>query len=175
MKQQHAPLPAFSLELFPVAHVVVDAECRLAFATARAQELLGLGTDHLGRPIEALGLSAGELRLLVEQAHATREVLMRADVNRPSGDAGSRLLDIIAVPLRDRADAPLGTALIILDSRQVLADRELETANQELQGANEALEALNAQLQEANESLRERVGDLERRAASRKGEDTAAT
>jgi len=175
MKQQHAPLPALAVELFPVAHIVVDAEGRLAFANARAQEMLGVGTEHIGRPIEALGrlaMSAGELRLLVEQAHATKGALMRAAVQ--AGDAGPELLDIIAVALRDPADAPLGTAIIVLDSRQILADRELETANQELKAANEALEGLNAQLQEANESLRERVADLDRRAGARKGEGSTA-
>jgi len=177
MKQQHAPLPAFAVELFPVAHIVLDAEGRLVFANARAQETLGVGTEHIGRPIEALGMlsmSAGELRLLVEQAHATKGALMRTAVKRRSGDAGPELLDIIAVALRDPADAPLGTAIIVLDSRQILADRELETANEELKGANEALESLNAQLQEANESLQERVADLERSAGARKGEGSAA-
>lgn len=177
MKQQHAPLPAVQVELFPVAHIVVDAEGRLAFANARAQVMLGVGTQHIGQPIESLGMlsmSAGELRLLVEQAHATRSALMRAAVKRRAGDAGSEVLDIIAVPLRDAADAPLGTGIIVQGSRRVPADREIETANQELKGANEALESLNAQLQAANESLRERVADLERRAAGREGEGTAA-
>ena len=177
MKQQHAPLPAVPVELFPVAHVVLDAEGRLAFANARAQEMLGVGAEHIGQPIEALGtlsISAGELRRLVEQAHATRGALMRAAVKWRAGGAGPELLDIIAVPLRDRADEPLGTGIVMQDSRWAPADREIETANQELKGANEALESLNAQLQAANESLRERVADLERRAAGREDEGTAA-
>jgi two-component system CheB/CheR fusion protein len=177
MKQQHAPLPAVPVELFPVAHVVVDAEGRLAFANARAQEILGVGAEHIGQPLEALGMlsmGAGELRRLVEQAHATRGALMRVAVQRRAGGAGPELLDIIAVPLRDPADAPLGTAIIVQHSRQAPADREIETANQELKGANEALESLNAQLQAANESLRERLADLERRAAGREDEGTAA-
>ena len=177
MKQQHASLPDVPVELFPVAHIVVDAEGRLAFANARAQEMLGVGTEHIGQPIEALGMlsmSAGELRRLVEQAHAAKGALMRRAVNRRASDAGPGLLDIIAVPLRDPADAPLGTGIVVLDSLRVLADRELETANQELKGANEALESVNAQLQAANESLQERVADLEQRAAGRKGDGTAA-
>jgi PAS domain-containing protein len=169
MNQQRAPLPALAVELLPVAHLVVDAEYRLAFANARAQEMLGVGAEqHIGRPIEALdalAMSAGELRLLIEQAHAAKGPLMRTAVKRRAAHAGPERLDIIAVPLRDRDDAPLGTSLVVLDSLRVLADRELETANQELKGANEALEGVNAQLQSANESLQQRIADLERAGA----------
>lgn len=150
------------MELTPVAHIVLDAQGRLASANARAQEILGIGAGHIGQPVAALGVGTGELQLLAEHAHATKSVLMRTAVKRQAGEGGSQLLDIIAVPLSDQADASLGTGIIVLDTLRVLADRELETANQELKGANEALEHLNAQLQSANESLQQRISELER-------------
>jgi PAS domain-containing protein len=162
MKKQPAPLPA--MELIPVAHVVVDAGGRLAYANARAQEILGIGTDHIGQPIEVLGLGTGELELLVEHTQASKGAFMRAAVNQRARDGGSQTLDIIAIPLRDQADASLGTGIILL-CLQVAANKELETANEELKAANEALEHLNAQLQSAYESLKERLAaDLESRA-----------
>lgn len=155
MSQLGAPLRASAMDALPVARLVLTEDHRISDFNERAGAILGLEAADVGRPVDALaiGSGAGELRTLIEQAHACRQVLMRAAVKH----RGSQMLDIIAVPL------PPGTGLIVLDTPRVLADKELETANEELKGANEALEHLNAQLQAANESLRERIAELERR------------
>jgi hypothetical protein len=155
-------LPVSVADALPVAYLVLTAEQRISHFNDHARAMLRLEASDIGRSLDALAIisGAGELRRVIEQAHACKQVLMRAAVNHQ----GSQLpLDVIAMPLHERAHAPWGTALIVLDTLRALADKELSTANAELESANEALAQLNAQLQAANETLRERIAELEQR------------
>src|SRR5205085_2670451 len=76
-------------------------------------------------------------------------------------DGATQVLDIVAAPLYDDGQTPLGVAITFVDmtpysrlSEELQRSREeIQTANEELQSSNEELETTNEELQSSNEEL----------------------
>ena len=160
----------------PVAHVVVDAEGRLALANAAARRLFSIAADDLGRPLRELPMSFRPLDLLprLDQVRGERRPQAVAAVQHDTDvdGGGPRWYDVVFTPLGTIAGAVSITwldatvvARLQADVEQASQDREaafeelqstneeLETTNEELQSANEELETINEELQSTNEEL----------------------
>ena len=154
----------------PLAHIVVDAEGRLAFFNQRADGLFNLAQRDIGRPFQDLELSYRplELRAYIDQSIEERRPIWVRDVVsvRPGGE--KLHFDVHVVPLLDQA-TPLGVSVFFTDVtsyRQLqaeleFANRQLETAYEELQSTNEELETTNEELQSTVEELETTNEELE--------------
>jgi two-component system, chemotaxis family, CheB/CheR fusion protein len=170
-------LRADSLDVAPVAQLVVDRSGFVAMINERARALFGLGPAAVDRPFQDLELSyrPADIRSAIATAY---ETVQRVNVGRvtwrsPAGE--SVVLDIEVVPVSGASGTLLGasihfddvTELARLDeehARQKLqlelayeelqsTVEELETTNEELQSTNEELETTNEELQSTNEEL----------------------
>ena len=151
------------LESSPLARIVVDLNGILAHANQKARLLFTLNPKDIGRPLLDLELSYRpvELRSLIEQAYAERRAITLTSVERrfPNGDV--QYLDVIAMPLYDEGNNPLGVAIAFpdvsayhrLQEELQRAREEIQTASEELQSSNEELETTNEELQSSNEEL----------------------
>jgi two-component system CheB/CheR fusion protein len=152
-----------ALESSPLARIVVDLNGILANANQKARLIFTLNPKDIGRPLQDLELSYRpvELRFLIEQAYAERRAITLTSVERRFPNAEVQYLDIIATPLYDEANNPLGVAISFLDVSAYhrlqeelhRAREEIQTASEELQSSNEELETTNEELQSSNEEL----------------------
>jgi two-component system CheB/CheR fusion protein len=156
-------LHELALESSPIARVVVDLDGILAHANQKARLLFTLNPKDIGRPLQDLELSYRpvELRSLIEQAYTERRATMLTSVERRFPNAEIQYLDIIAAPLYDEGNNPLGVAISFSDMSAYhrlqeelqRAREEIQTASEELQSSNEELETTNEELQSTNEEL----------------------
>src|SRR5262245_6567643 len=147
----------------PLARFVVDANGTVVLVNQKARLLFSLGPKDVGRPLQDLEISyrPTELRSLIEQAYTERRTVTRANVERRFPDGDTHHLDVLAQPLIDDAQVPLGVAITVVDvtRSQKLQEElqrsreEIQTANEELQSSNEELETTNEELQSSNEEL----------------------
>ena len=129
----------------------------------KARLLFTLNAKDIGRPLQDLELSYRpvELRSLIEQAYAERRSITLTSVERRFPNTEVQYLDVIATPLYDEANNPLGVAIAFLDvsayhrlqEELQRAREEIQTASEELQSSNEELETTNEELQSSNEEL----------------------
>jgi two-component system, chemotaxis family, CheB/CheR fusion protein len=156
-------LQQLALESSPIARIVVDLNGILAHADQKARLLFTLNPKDIGRPLLDLELSYRpvELRSLIEQAYAERRAIALTSVERRFPNADVQYLDVIATPLYDEANNPLGVAISFpdvsayhrLQEELQRAREEIQTASEELQSSNEELETTNEELQSSNEEL----------------------
>jgi two-component system CheB/CheR fusion protein len=152
-----------ALEESPLARVIADANGTLVSANQRARVLFSLNPKDVGRPLKDLEISyrPADLRSLVEQAYAERRAVTQTSVERRFASGESQVLDIVAQPIFDDGQAPLGVSITFVDmTRYAKMQDELretreqvQTANEELQSSNEELETTNEELQSSNEEL----------------------
>ena len=152
-----------ALEESPVARIVVDANGALVVANQRARLIFSLNPKDVGRPLQELELSyrPADLRTLIEQAHHDRRPITLTAVERRLTERDSQYFDIIAQPLVDERQAPLGAAVTFLEVTRYQrlsedlrrAQEAVHTANQELRSSNEEVETTNEELQSSNEEL----------------------
>ena len=98
---------------------------------------------------------------MIEQAYAERRAITLTSVERRFPNADVQYLDIIATPLYDAGNNPLGMAVAFADvsayrrlqEELQRAREEIQTASEELQSSNEELETTNEELQSSNEEL----------------------
>jgi two-component system, chemotaxis family, CheB/CheR fusion protein len=156
-------LQELALESSPIARIVVDLNGILAHGNQKARLLFTLNAKDVGRPLQDLELSYRpvELRSLIEQAYAERRSITLTSVERRFPNTEVQYLDVIATPLYDEANNPLGVAIAFLDvsayhrlqEELQRAREEIQTASEELQSSNEELETTNEELQSSNEEL----------------------
>jgi len=150
-----------SVDVAPVALIVMDANGALVRANEQARILFGVTHRDIGRPLQDLEISyrPADLRSLIERAYAERRRLGQEGVERHVGK-DVQYLDLEVVPLYD-GGATLGVNVYFTDvtRQQRLGEalersrQDLETTNQELQSAQEELETTNEELQSSNEEL----------------------
>ena len=142
---------------------MVDLNGILAHGNQKARLLFTLNAKDIGRPLQDLELSYRpvELRSLIEQAYAERRSITLTSVERRFPNSEVQYLDVIATPLYDEANNPLGVTIAFLDvsayhrlqEELQRAREEIQTASEELQSSNEELETTNEELQSSNEEL----------------------
>ena len=148
----------------PLAQIAVDADGRLAMVNQRANTMLGLSDQDLGRPFQDLEILYRPLELRVQLAGVieTRAPAWLREVEWLRGGSPEPLyVDVQIVPLVDHTGAVLGASISFTDvtrARQLrveveIANRQLETAYEELQSTNEELETTNEELQSTVEEL----------------------
>ena len=147
----------------PIAQIAVGADGRLAMVNHRANGMLGLSDQDLGRPFQDLEVSYRplELRAHLAVVAESRMPLLLREVEWRRGSRDPAYLDVHLVPITDYVGQLLGTAISFTDvtpSRQLRAEveaanRQLETAYEELQSTNEELETTNEELQSTVEEL----------------------
>lgn len=151
-----------SVDAAPVAQIVVDANGSLARANEQARILFGVTPRDVGRPLQDLEISYRpvELRSLIEQAYAKRQVIRPGGVERRLGGEHVQYFDLEVAPLYD-GGTTLGVSVAYtdvthhrrLEDELARSRQDLEVANQELQSAQEELETTNEELQSSNEEL----------------------
>jgi two-component system CheB/CheR fusion protein len=156
-------LRQLAIDESPLARIIVDANGAVSFVNQKARLLFSLTPKDVGRQLQDLEISyrPTELRSLIEQAYAERRAVTRANVERRFPDGDTHHLEIIAHPLLDDSQNPLGVAITFIDvtRNQRLQEElqrsreEIQTANEELQSSNEELETTNEELQSSNEEL----------------------
>jgi two-component system CheB/CheR fusion protein len=160
----HYPeLLAGTLDLGPVAQVVVDRRGYVTGANRKARTLFRLETGDVGRPLRDLELSyrPADLRSALEDTYASgrRVELGRFTWSGAPGD--SVTLEISATPVSGVNEAILGATVSFEDVTEAArlrddherAKRSLETAYEELQSTVEELETTNEELHSTNEEL----------------------
>jgi len=156
-------LRELALEESPVARIVVDANGLLVLANARARVLFSINLKDIGRPLQDLEISyrPAELRGLIEHAYAERRAVTQAGVERRFQDGDPQSFDVVAAPLFDEGQTPIGVSVTFVDvtrysrlSQELQRSREeIQTTTEELQSSNEELETTNEELQSSNEEL----------------------
>jgi two-component system, chemotaxis family, CheB/CheR fusion protein len=156
-------LSELALEASPVARIVVDSNGNLAFADQKARLLFTLNPRDIGRPLQDLEISYRpvELRSLIEQAYAERRTVVLTGAERRFANGEVQYLDVIASPLYDDGNNPLGVSVSFPDVTSYArlqqefqrSKEEVQTTSEELQAANEELETTNEELQSTNEEL----------------------
>ncbi|MFL6195335.1 MAG: CheR family methyltransferase [Thermoanaerobaculia bacterium] len=161
---RHARVREAAFDAGPVAQVVVDRRGFLALVNDRARRLFGLAASDVGRPFHDLELSYRpvELRSRIEEAQASRVLVLVKDFEWRSLSGETRQMDVEILPLMDAAAGLLGTSLSFVDLTQAhTLHVELERANQELETAYEELQSANEELETTNEELQSTVEELE--------------
>ena len=160
-----------ALDRGSIAQLVVDRKGHLVIANERARQLFGLVSSDLGRLLQDLEVSYRpvELRSSIDQAYATRTVVIVDDISWRGKLGGLLQLELQVAPVDDGNGALLGASLSFLDVTHAKtlkvelerAHQDLETAYEELQSANEELETTNEELQSAVEELETTNEELE--------------
>jgi two-component system, chemotaxis family, CheB/CheR fusion protein len=146
----------------PVAQIVFDASGRLTLVNRRAQEILQLGANDIGRSVQDLDVSfrSLDLRTGVERVREERQPIVIPNLDWRSN--GERLrLEVEFLPLVGQNDSWLGATVALKDVTSMAnleedlhtSTQELQTAMEELQSTNEELETTNEELQSTNEEL----------------------
>jgi len=147
-------LRELALDESPLASIIVDTGGILAYANHNARLLFSLDQKDFGRPLQDLEISSRptELRSLIEQAYAERRAVKQASVERRVKHREVRYLEVVAQPLYDEGEVPLGVGLSFVDvTRSSELLEELAATNEELQSTNEELKTM-------DEELRRRTG-----------------
>jgi two-component system CheB/CheR fusion protein len=161
-----AALRDASFEVSPVAHVIVDAVGRLAWANHQARALFKLDPRDVGKPFQDLELSYRpvELRSRIEQVHSDRHAISLRHVEWHDEKGEARFYDVNMTPLLLSGGA-LGmirgvsitfadvTRYKVLQNEVEASKRDVETAYEELESVVEELETTNEELQSTNEEL----------------------
>jgi two-component system CheB/CheR fusion protein len=152
-----------ALDESPVARVVVSSSGTLALANQKARLLFSLSPRDIGRPLQDLEISYRplDLRTLIEQAYAEKRTITQTGVERRFTGSDAQYFDVLAAPLYDEGQHPMGVSISFVDVTRAIAlqaelqrSREMvQTTNEELQSANEELETTNEELQSSNEEL----------------------
>ena len=145
------------------AQIVLDPVGALVAANAPAREMLNVGTNDVGRPIQDLELSyrPAELRAALDRSLQERRAVTLTDVAYHSGN-GKRTLEVVLSPLSDEDGALLGTRISFVDVTPYAAlQNELQHSKQELETAYEELQSTNEELETTNEELQSTVEELE--------------
>jgi two-component system CheB/CheR fusion protein len=166
---RHVRLRDAAFETGESAQVVVDADGNLLMANDRARQLFRIEQRNIGRPFQDLELSYRpiELRSLIEQAYAARQVVTVSNVER-RGNGEHSYLEVNVIPLIDR-EVLLGVCITFkditgyhaLEDEVQRARQEAETVNEELQASNEELQSTNEELETTNEELQSTNEELE--------------
>jgi two-component system CheB/CheR fusion protein len=147
--------------------VLVDVNGTVALVNVAARQLFGIGDSDVGLPLQDLELSYRpvELRSILEQCYAQRQVIERKDVPWERTPGRTQLFDVVVTPLFDVVNgsesAVIGAGITYAEVTQYRklqeelehSTRELETAYEELQSTNEELETTNEELQSTIEEL----------------------
>ncbi|TMA11008.1 MAG: PAS domain S-box protein [Deltaproteobacteria bacterium] len=156
-------LPELAFEASSLARILVDSNGNLAFADQKARLLFTLNPKDIGRPLQDLEISYRpvELRSLIEAAYAERRTVTLTSAERRFANGEVQYLDVIATPLYDDGNNPLGVSISFPDVTSYTtlqqdlqrSKEEVQTVSEELQSANEELETTNEELQSSNEEL----------------------
>jgi two-component system CheB/CheR fusion protein len=145
------------------AHLAIDNDDLLIFASAGARRLLEVGESDVGRQFQDLSISYRpiELRSQIDEVRQQlRPVkIEHQEYHRPPADPVRLTIDVAPLIARDgKAFAVLltftdTTRTFTLQQELEAAQESLETTIEELQSANEELETTNEELQSTNEEL----------------------
>jgi two-component system CheB/CheR fusion protein len=147
--------------------VLVDVNGTVALINVAARQLFGIGETDVGLPLQDLELSYRpvELRSILEQCYAQRQIVERKDIPWERTPGRAQLFDVVVTPLFDIVNGPesavIGASITYAEVTQYQklqeelehSTRELETAYEELQSTNEELETTNEELQSTIEEL----------------------
>jgi two-component system CheB/CheR fusion protein len=152
-----------SLDVAPVAQIVVDASGALVLTNEEARQQFGLTPRDVGRPLQDLEVSYRpvELRSLIEQARTERRRVRQSGIERRLANDTVQCFELEVRPLQDNGGGILGVSISFTDVTRhwrlgeelKRSHQALETSNQELQSAQEELETTNEELQSSNEEL----------------------
>jgi two-component system CheB/CheR fusion protein len=146
-----------------VAQVVITSDGLVALVNRKAEQLLGMSAQDVGRPFHDLEVSYRplELRRHIEQAQSEHRPVRVTDVALNRGGTLTRL-EVQVSPLIDGVGEVVGTTVAFHDVTDVrrLQD-ELEQANRQLETAYEELQSTNEELETTNEELQSTVEELE--------------
>lgn len=160
---QISMLEDMALDATPIAQIVVDREGTLVTANRKARSTFSLSPQDFGRPLHDLEISYRplELRSLIEQAVAERQVIPVSLVERHLGNGRVQYFEVICSPIFNNQNDHIGTTIQFEDVSEIQSLQEeflsvshqLQTANEELQSTHEELETMNEELQSSNEEL----------------------
>jgi two-component system, chemotaxis family, CheB/CheR fusion protein len=152
-----------SVDVSPVAQIVVDRDEVVTVANQRARALFDLTARDVGRPLRDLDVSYRplDLRSALRDAFSTREPVRLGWTRWTPRNGAERVLEVTVTPVDGAKGEPLGAGIHFedvtdfarLDTEHARQKRELEAAHEELQSTVEELETTNEELHSTNEEL----------------------
>lgn len=145
------------------AHLAIDNDDVLLFASAGARRLLEVGENDVGRPFQDLSVSYRPIELRSQIDDARRQGrpirIEHQEYHRPPAEPIRLTIDV--TPLIGSDGKQFAMLLTFADTTRTFtlqqeleaAQESLETTIEELQSANEELETTNEELQSTNEEL----------------------
>jgi two-component system CheB/CheR fusion protein len=159
-----------AFEAGEAAQVVVAADGALAFANHQARQIFGVDEKEIGRPFQDIELSYRpiELRSLIEEAYARRQMVSAGNVEHLGANGERRYFEVRVTPL-ENDETLLGACITFndltryhdLEGQAQRAREETETVHEELQSVNEELQSANEELETTNEELQSSNEELE--------------
>ena len=156
-------LLASSLDLAPIAIIIVDAAGRVAATSQQIRTMFDISAHDIGQPLQDLEISYRpvELRSLIERAILERVPITVHDIAFKTRAETDGFLDVVVTPVVGQTGGAIGASAVFFDvtrQRRLREDllrskQELETAYEELQSTNEELETTNEELHSTNEEL----------------------
>ena len=153
-----------SVDVSPVAQLLVDSTGRVVHASGQMRTLFGVTSRDVGRPVQDLELSYRpfELRSSIDRAQSERRPVSQTDGTWPGPGGQVMFFDLLVVPVSEPGGALLGCSVIFTDvTRARLLQDEVQRTHQELETALEELQSTNEELETTNEELQSTVEELE--------------